>query len=217
MKKIIALAALAALSATASAANLLTDGSFESITQAAGTWNVYKGVNLPGWTVTKANGSATSHGLEVRNNNAGTAEDGHNFIELDGYENDKISQSFTTVVGKDYEITFFYADRPDVTSTFLQGTKTVQGSGGFAYTLTGAPVTTYAGAFGAFWHEAVIDFTAASTSTTFSIWAVGKSDGYGTSFDDFSAAAVVPEPATLGLFAAGLAVLGLSSRRRRQQ
>ena len=215
MKKIIALAALAALSATASAAgNLFTDGSFESITQAPGSWNTY--TSVPGWTVTKSDDTATTHGLEIRNAVVGTAEDGSNFIELDGYENDKISQSFTTVVGKAYEITFFYADRSDVTSAFLQGTKTTKGSGGFAYTFTGAPVTTYAGAFGAFWHEAVIDFTATSTSTTFSIWAAGKSDGYGTSFDDFSAAAVVPEPATLGLFAAGLAVLGLSRRRRQQ-
>ena len=204
MKKIIALAALAAITASASAANLLTDGSFESISQAAGTWNVYQGANLPGWTVTP-----TTHGLEVRNDVAGTAENGANFIELDGYENDKISQSFATVVGKAYEITFFFADRTDVTSAFLQG------SGGFAYTYTGAGTTTYSGSFGTGWHEAVIDFVATASSTKFSIWGVGTSDGYGTSFDNFSAS-TVPEPATLGLFAAGLAVLGLSRRRRQQ-
>jgi hypothetical protein len=215
MKKIIAMAALAAISATASAAgNLFTDGSFESITQAAGTWNTYNAV--PGWTVTKASGGASTNGLEIRNTVAGTAEDGANFIELDGYENDKISQSFATVIGKAYEITFYYADRTDVSSSFLQGAGTVPGSGGFAYSYTGVGTTTYAGAFGAFWHEAVIDFTATSANTTFSIWGAGTSDGYGTSFDNFTAVAAVPEPATLGLFAAGLAVLGMSARRRRQ-
>ena len=220
MKNIIALASLAAISATASAAgNLFVDGSFESIGQAPGTWNTY--ASVPGWTVTQANGTPSPHGLEVRDGVAGTAEDGNNFIELDGYENDKISQSFTTVVGRDYEITFVYEDRPDVSSAFLEGTPAtkghpaVQGSGGFAYTYTGAGVTTYAGAFGSFWHEAVIDFTAVSTTTKFSIWAVGKSDGYGTSFDDFTATAAVPEPASIGLFAAGMALLGLSARRRR--
>ena len=92
MKKIIALAALAAISATASAAaNLFTDGSFESISQASGTWNTY--TSVPGWVVTKADGTPTSTGLEVRDNIAGTAQDGHNFIELDGYENDMIKQS----------------------------------------------------------------------------------------------------------------------------
>ena len=215
MKKIIALAALAAISATASAANLIADGSFESIAQAAGTWNVYQGVNLPGWTVTKANGSATPNGLEVRNNNAGTAEDGVNFIELDGYENDKISQSFATAVGKEYEVSFYFSDRAGVASASEGWAANVKTSGGSL--LAGS---TFAGALGdngASWHLATIDFTATSASTVFSIWATGTSDGYGTSFDNFSAVAVVPEPATLGLFAAGLAVLGLSSRRRRQQ
>ena len=214
MKKIIALAALAALSATASAANLLSDGSFESISQAAGTWNVYKGVNLPGWTVTKANGTPTPNGLEVRNNNAGTAEDGVNFVELDGYENDKISQSFSTVVGKEYEITFWFADRAGVASRSEGFAANVKTSGGTL--LAGSSFIGALGDNGAAWHLATIDFTAASTSTVFSIAAAGASDGYGTSFDNFSAAAVVPEPATLGLFAAGLAVLGMSARRRRQ-
>ena len=75
------------------------------------------------------------------------------------------------------------------------------------------------GAFGddgAQWHEAVIDFTAYSNLSVFSIAAAGVSDSYGTSFDNFSAVAV-PEPASLGLFAAGLAMLGLTARRRRQQ
>ena len=69
---------------------------------------------------------------------------------------------------------------------------------------------------GAAWHLITMDFTADSSLTVFSIKAAGTSDSYGTSFDNFSAVAV-PEPATLGLFAAGLAMLGLAARRRRQQ
>jgi hypothetical protein len=208
MKKIIALAALAAVSATASAANLFVDGSFESISQAAGTWNTY--TSVPGWAVTKANGSATSTGLEVRNNVAGTAEDGSNFIELDGYENDKITQSFATVVGKAYEISFWFADRAGV-SALSQGFSAGVVSGSTsASTAFGA-----VGDNGAYWHLITMDFTANSTTSIFSIKGTGTSDGYGTSFDNFQAMAV-PEPATLGLFAAGLAVLGLSRRRRQQ-
>jgi hypothetical protein len=209
MKKIIALAALAAISATASAAgNLFTDGSFESIAQANGTWNTY--TSVPGWTVTTASGSSTSNGLEVRNNVAGTAQDGHNFIELDGYENDKIKQSFTTTIGKDYEISFWFADRAGVAA----------GSEGFLATVVSGSSASAAG-FGAAgdngtaWHLITMDFTAESTTSVFSIKATGTSDGYGTSFDNFQATAV-PEPASLGLFAAGMAVLGLTARRRRQ-
>ena len=209
MKKIIALAALAAISATASAAgNLFVDGSFESISQANGTWNTY--TSVPGWIVTKANGSVTSTGLEVRNNIAGTAQDGHNFIELDGYENDRIKQSFTTTIGKDYEISFWFADRAGVAA----------GSEGFLATVASGSSSSAAG-FGAAgdngtaWHLITMDFTAESTTSVFSIKATGTSDGYGTSFDNFQATAV-PEPASLGLFAAGIAVLGLTARRRRQ-
>jgi len=210
MKKIIALAALAAVSATASATttNLLTDGSFESIVQANGTWGTYKVV--PGWTVTKANGAASPNGLEIRNNVAGTAEDGHNFIELDGYENDMIKQSFATTVGKEYEVSFWFEDRA--------GVKTA--SEGFLATVkSGSSVSTGFGAVGdngAAWHLVTMDFTAGSTTSVFSIKATGTSDGYGTSFDNFQATPAIPEPASLGLFAAGVAVLGLTARRRRQ-
>lgn len=207
MKKIIALAALAAISATASAANLLVDGSFESISQGNGTWNTY--TTVPGWVVTKANGQATPNGLEIRNNVAGTAEDGHNFIELDGYENDMIKQSFATTIGKEYEVSFWFADRAGVGP----------GSQGFVATVkSGSDVSTGFGAIGdngAAWHLITMDFTAESTTSVFSIKATGKSDGYGTSFDNFQAAAI-PEPASLGLFAAGIAVLGMTARRRRQ-
>ena len=208
MKRTIALVALAALSATASAANLLVDGSFESIAQAAGTWNTY--TSVPGWTVTKANGSATSTGLEVRNNVAGTAEDGKNFIELDGYENDAIKQSFTTVVGHEYEVSFWFADRAGVAASSLGFLANVTSGASSSGTGFGA-----IGDNGAAWHLITLDFTAGSTTSVFSIKGTGTSDSLGTSFDNFSVFAV-PEPATMGLFAAGLAIVGLSARRRRQ-
>jgi hypothetical protein len=208
MKRTIALVALAALSATASAANLLVDGSFESITQAAGTWNTY--TSVPGWTVTKANGSATSTGLEIRNSVVGTAEDGSNFIELDGYENDAIKQSFATVVGHEYEVSFWFADRAGVAASSLGFLASVSSGASSSGTGFGA-----IGDNGAVWHLITLDFTAGSTTSVFSIKGTGTSDSLGTSFDNFSVT-VVPEPSTMGLFAAGLAMLGLSARRRRQ-
>ena len=215
MKKMIALAALAAISATASAAgNLLVDGDFEAaaLQQAPGTWALHK--NVPGWIVTAAGHPfETIGGLEVRNDVAGN--DGSDFIELDGNENDRITQAFATQVGQKYQITFMYADRADVAANSLGFDATV-----LTGNLGSLHMTTLdKGAFGddgAQWHEAVIDFTAYSNLSVFSIAAAGVSDSYGTSFDNFSAVAV-PEPASLGLFAAGLALLRLTARRRRQQ
>jgi len=208
MKKIFALAALAAASVTASAApNLFTDGSFEAISQANGTWNTYTAV--PGWTVTQANFLPSSHGLEIRDNAAGVAQDGLNFIELDGYENDRITTSFATTVGQTYQITFWYQNRAGVPAS----------SEGFdAAVLSGASVSAASlvgNAASNAWLQEKIIFTAGSNISTFTLAATGTSDSYGTSFDNFSAIAV-PEPATMGLFAAGLAILGLSARRRRR-
>src|SRR3954470_8695736 len=112
MKKIISLAALAVLSAGASAAtNLITDGSFESEITAAGTWQL---VTPSAWTVKTATGN-TSTKLEVRNDNVGKAQDGVNFIELDGNENDKISQTLGGLtVGETYTVSFWFSDRTGV-------------------------------------------------------------------------------------------------------
>ena len=207
MKKIFALAALAAASVSASAAtNLFTDGSFESISQSAGSWNTYN--TVAGWTVTQAGFLPSSHGLEIRNGVAGTAQDGHNFIELDGYENDRITQSFATTVGQSYEISFWYQNRDGVAAG-SEGFDAVVLSGG----VSSASLVGNAASNG--WLQEKIIFTAGSSFTTFTVAATGTSDSLGTSFDNFSAIAV-PEPATMGLFAAGLAILGLSARRRRR-
>jgi len=222
MKKIIALAALAAISITASAANLITDGNFSDITQVgSNSWSIISQSTLTsdegasGWRVSAAPSlSGPIAGLEVRDGVDGSAQGSSTrFIELDGNENDMISQTLATVYGQKYAITFYVADRPDVSSSFLQT------SGGYGYQISSGLETfssTSLGSFGTSWVKETIDFTALSSSTTFSIWAAGKSDSYGTSFDNFSAVAV-PEPASLGLFAAGLAFLGLTARRRRQQ
>jgi hypothetical protein len=208
MKKIFALAALAAASVTASAAtNLFTDGSFEAISQPSGTWNTYTAV--PGWTVTQANFLPTSHGLEVRDNVVGSAENGNNFIELDGYENDRITTTLATTAGQTYEISFWYQNRAGVAAS----------SEGFdATVLSGASVSAASlvgNAASSGWQQEKIVFKAGSNVSIFSIAATGTSDSFGTSFDNFSAIAV-PEPATMGLFAAGLAMLGMSARRRRR-
>ena len=141
---------------------------------------------------------------------AGTAEDGNNFIELDGYENDAIKQSFATVVGHEYEVSFWFADRAGVAASSLGFLANVSSGASSSGTAFGA-----IGDNGSAWHLITLDFVAGSTTSIFSIKGTGTSDSLGTSFDNFSVIAV-PEPGTMGLFAAGLAIVGLSARRRRQ-
>ena len=86
MKKSIALLALALLPTLANA-NLVVNGSFEADAQAAGTWNIYD--NLTGWTGGRL-------GVELRNNVAGAASEGVNYVELDTTGNSSIYQFITT-------------------------------------------------------------------------------------------------------------------------
>ncbi len=217
MKKIITLAALAAVSAGASAAsNLIVDGSFEQLTQVGpNSWSLLGQATLTadegasGWKVTSVAGGPGS-GLEVRDNNVGKAQDGDRYIELDGAENDKITQTIATVAGQSYDISFWFSDRTGVAGS----------SEGWALSAGAYSAAIPGGGFNNSgdnqWQHFIGSFVATGSSTTFSLWGTGKSDGYGTSIDNISITSAVPEPASLGLFAAGLAVLGLTARRRRQ-
>lgn len=192
MKKIALLLALAVLPTLANA-NLVVNGSFEADAQAAGTWSVGP---LIGW----------NSGAELRNNVAGTASDGVNFVELDHYFNGSIFQTFTGLSGL-YDLSFDYSARPGVGSAsnpiqawwngVLLTTVTGNGIGksdnnwltlGFQVSGTGNDILTFA--------------------------AAGISDGLGGSLDNVILTAV-PEPETYGMMLAGLGLIGFAARRRR--
>ena len=134
---------LAPAMAHATVTNLLSNGSFETIgggkTLAANTWHVYSA--LSGWTVDPTGG------VEVRDNVAGAAEQGKNFIELDtdynasagaGFvknSNSWISQTVSTKVGQKYTLSFYYAPREDTSAA----------SNGIELDVNGKDVHTYSG------------------------------------------------------------------------
>lgn len=200
MKKITPLLLLLASLPSLANANLLINGSFESDVQASGTWNIYK--NLIGWTGQRLGG------IELRNNNAGTASDGFNFVELDTTFNSSMFQTVDTVNGAIYDLSFDYSGRAGV-NKLSNGIKAFWNGVELAsFTASGLGKTDNN------WFS--LEFQVVGTGhDKLSFAATGISDSFGGSLDNVNLVTAVPEPENLMLLLAGLGLLAYVSRRRR--
>lgn len=214
MKKKLLLAALfaAPFLATAGPVNLVTNGSFEDVSaaagvqsQAAGSWSTY--ASLPGW-----NGNPA--GIEVRNGVAGTAGDGSSFVELDAGSNSGMWQSLVTVPGQSYLLSFLYSPRPGVSDA--------ANTNDIAISWNGTLLDQIGGAGGAAHNWLEYSFLVTGTGTdVLRFNAAGRSDSLGGSLDRVSVvgtggnATVVPEPASLALVMTALVGGGLLRRQRK--
>jgi hypothetical protein len=192
-------AGLLAMSAFAQA-NLVTNGSFEADLQSAGTWNIY--ANLTGWT-------GGADGIELRNNIAGAAYDGVNYVELDTNINSASSQVLGTTLGQKYTLSFAYAPREG----------TAASTNGIEVFWNGVSQGTFSGtgaASGNAWVPENLTVTGTSPTSNLEFRAVGISDSYGGSLDAVSLTAI-PEPESYAMMLAGLGLLGFVARRRRER
>ena len=202
-KSVTAAVTLLALGCGASQAqNLLNNGSFEDNSQLAGTWQIYS--DLVGWNGAK-------HGIELRNNVAGSAQDGRNFIELDTTQNSSMFQDI--LAGGLVELSFWYSARP---GTSRQGTNRVSFGLGdsFAGTVLRQDINLTQNHQ---WQQytSLVDLGGYGTHRlTFA--AEGRSNSYGGSLDNVSVTAV-PEPESYAMMLAGLGLIGAIARRRKQQ
>ena len=202
MNKIFLAVALAATLGTAHAApNLVVDGSFEDQAQATGSWAVYSTIN--GWTTTSGSG------IEVRNQVAGNAFDGHNYVELDSNNNSAMAQKLLTTAGTQYTLSFEYSARAGVSAA----------SNPIEVLWNGVSVATVTadgtGLSGNDWHLFSYNVTGTG-SDTLTFRAVGVNDSVGGSLDAVSVSAV-PEASTYAMMFAGLIAIGFSLRGRRDK
>lgn len=194
MKKIALLLALAFLPSFANA-NLVTNGSFEADVQANGTWGIYS--NLTGWT-----GASE---VELRNNVAGAASDGVNYVELDTVSNNSIFQMISTTAGSVYELSFDYSPRMGVSSQ----SNPIQAfwNGSLLSQITGSGI----GKSGNNWYT--LSYSVIGTgSDKLSFLAAGVSDSFGGGLDNVS---LVPEPGIWSSLSAGLMLIGFMVFRRK--
>jgi len=203
MKKLLLalmLMATAVTTAYAAPVNLVTNGSFEATNQKSGNWKIYKGSltasALPGWTSGK-------FGIEVRNNVAGKASDGSNFVELDTTDNSFMSQTIESSVGS-YSLTFDYQNRPNTKSDTNGLMWQFGGMSGYAPVL---------GDYGV-WHTFSTKVVGLSGSTELKFSAAGKNDSYGSSIDNVKVTKVVPIPGAVWMFGSGLVGLVAAQRRK---
>jgi len=188
-------------------ANLLTNGSFED--PSIGTWYLNETTSIPGWTVTTNNVDVVAQGY----NGPSAAYDGQQYLDLVGYGSTGgiQSQSFATVAGQTYRLTFAYANNPWSTSTASANVRVQDGTSNTLLlqevTHSGSTTNTLG------WSLFSQSFIADGTSATIRFdETVGGGNG-GVMLDAVGVAAV-PEPATWALMVLGFAGLGFMGYRQ---
>ncbi|MBA3895755.1 MAG: choice-of-anchor C family protein [Sphingomonadaceae bacterium] len=207
MKKLlIALGALALAPFPAQAASFM-NGSFEMGTNDPGAGFVALNTgdtSIAGWTVGGA-------GIDYIGG-YWQAADGVRSIDLSQLDAGSVAQTFDTLIGQAYRVTFFLAGNPDGAPNAKTVLTMASGGASQTDTFTVGAGNTHANMG---WTPFTYDFVANGLSTTLS-FASQTGTPYGPALDNVSVLAV-PEPAAWALLIAGFGFAGAALRRRRRE
>lgn len=198
------------------AVDLIVDGSFEDLdirdfwsgrtpasgdllSSPTGYWAQLQAGNteLPGWIVTQGN-------IDVVRNEW-PAFDGAQSIDLVGFVLGGLKQTFATMPGSLYHLSFEYANNPSNGGGTAQIDLTGQS------TLFSDTIAHYSsgGPYNMDWLNYSADFVADSNATTLLFKALTQSNSGGILIDGVSVVAIVPEPAPIVLALACLVFFGM--------
>jgi len=203
LKLLLVTAAIALSTGSAHAANLITNGGFESPIVTNGNYaNVPVDIaSIPGWV---------SDNVDVVNNYAGFgAYEGSNWLDLVGFgSTGSISQTFNTVAGQRYILTFAFSHNSLAGLGSASGLVSV---GDLLRTVTHSTGNGNAPDYRIFRRT----FTATGPTSTLSFVTTAGSGNAGLALDSVSVTAV-PEAATWAMMIAGFAFAGGALRVRRR-
>lgn len=160
--------------AGASAANLITNGSFEQPDIATGSFAVLSNPLVPGWTHQPAPQAVSSSGIEIQDHAGGGNPDpaaGAQFAELDSDGPSNIYQDVATNPGATYRLTFLYSARLNTTADQNHFRVSAGPESATIGPLTSAPVNV--------WIPYTLDFVATGKSSRIAFLDLGPEEPAG--------------------------------------
>lgn len=201
---------LAMVTVAGAHANLVNNGSFELGTNPGSFTTVTTGgSNITGWNVTS--GSVDYIGTYWQ------SADGSRNVDMSGSSLGRLSQSFATVAGVLYDVTFAYSANPDSPNGGLRKTDVNIRETDTSNLLSSLQVTWDVPTEGNTktnmkWKTASFSFVAVDAATTIQFDSLAT-NSFGIAVDDVKVVQAVPEPATI----AGLGMAAIAFLRRKKK